>query len=125
MAMYLEQRVEQLESDRAADRVLIDTIAAGLATLTVDVRKNHEQAQRNHREAMGRVDGLRDEMNQRFAETDKRIDGLRDEMNQRIDKTNLRIDALRDETRAGFDELRRDNSEIKSILIRILEKDTK
>lgn len=106
MALYFEQRIEQLETQREEDRKLLDTVAAGIATLTVQVQKNHEQAQRNHAET-----------NQRIDETNQRIDDLRDEMNQKFDE-------LRADMNQQFGEVRQDIRDIKSTLslvIKILE----
>lgn len=79
MALYIEQRIDQLEAHAVEDGKLLETVANGLGTLTVQVQRNYEQAQRNHEQA------------QRNNElTNQRID----EVNHRIDKLDQRIDEV-------------------------------
>lgn len=77
MALYIEERVERLEAHREEDRNLLDTVAAGVANLTVQVQKNQEQTNQRIDELRGEVQeqisGLRNEMNQRFERVEEDI----------------------------------------------------
>ena len=81
MALYIEQRIDQLEAHAVEDGKLLESVAKGLATLTVQVQKNHEQAQRNHEEAQRN----HEEAQRNHLVTNNRIDDLRTDMNSRFE----------------------------------------
>ncbi|WP_375443646.1 hypothetical protein [uncultured Fibrella sp.] len=108
MALYIEQRIDQLEAHAVEDGKLLETVAKGLATLTVEFQKDREQAQQNHESTNRRID-----------ETNLRID----ETNLRVDETNLRIDHLRDDMNQQFNGVRQDISDVKvtqALILKIL-----
>lgn len=95
LSMYLEERVEQLEHLSVDQGRQIETIARGLADLTVTVNQRF------------------DEVNQRFEEVNQRFE----EVNQRFEEVNQRFDAVDkrfDKVEADVAELKTDVSELKS-----------
>ena len=93
--MYLEERVEQLETLSVDQGRQIETIAKGLADLTVTV---------NHR-----FDGV----NQRFDGVDQRFDGV----DQRFDGVDRRFDGVDqrfDEVDKRFDQVNEDIADLKN-----------
>jgi vacuolar-type H+-ATPase subunit I/STV1 len=113
MPLYIEQRIDQLEQHAINDGRLLETVATGLATLTVQVQKNHEQFLQ-----------FREETRQQFFEVNQRID----DTNQRIDDTNQRLDKLQAEFYEFRKEVREEFSSLKAtmtLMMRFLEEKLK
>ncbi|GGM76238.1 hypothetical protein GCM10010967_04770 [Dyadobacter beijingensis] len=112
--MYLEQRVEQLESVTVEHGKQIDMIAAGLATLTTTVNNGFEEM----RMRFSRIDERFDEHDARF----DRLEARADRIEARLDEHDIRFDRIEAklaEHDARFDriELRLDRLEVQVVQI--------
>ncbi len=61
-----------------------------------------------------KIDGLKEDMNTRFDETNRRIDNLQDEMNTRLEIVDKRMHLLQSDINRQFKEVRQDIKNIKS-----------
>jgi archaellum component FlaC len=120
MPLYIEQRIDQLEQHAIHDGKLLETVASGLANLTVQVQKNHAQFLQFREEVNQRFDAVDqrfDAVDQRFDAVDQRFDGI----DKRIDGIDRRIDEFRVE-------MKEELSSIKTMLtltVRLLEEKLK
>ncbi len=95
LTMYLEERVEQLETLAVDHGRQIETIAKGVADLTVTV---------NHR--FDRIDDRFDQIDKRFSQIDERF--------SQIDERFVQIDERFDRVEKDISELKSDVSELKA-----------
>jgi hypothetical protein len=87
MPVYIEQRIDQLEQHAINDGKLLETVANGLANLTVQVQKNHEQFLQFREETQQRfeaIDRRFEAVDRRFDAVDRRIDEFRAEMKEEL-----------------------------------------
>ena len=58
VALYIEQRIDQLEAHAVKDGRLPETVAKGVATLTLQVQRNQEQTNQLFNRTNQRIDDL-------------------------------------------------------------------
>lgn len=92
--MYLEERVDQLEALSIDQGRQIETIAKGLADLTVTVNHRFNQVD----ERFNQIDERFRQVDERFREVDERfrqVDERFDQVDQRLDQMNNDIAELK------------------------------
>lgn len=105
--MYLEERVEQLETIATDQGRQIELVAGGLATLTVEVRGIRQDMT----DGFARVDRQFEQVDLRFEQVDLRFDSVDqrfDSVDQRFDSVDQRFDELREEFAGEFTKVRQE-----------------
>ncbi len=106
--MYLEERVEQLEALAVDQGKQAETIAKGVAKLTVDTQQGIDdlkQGQAELRQEVTRLADLSDGTNERLTQLDRKMDQRLDQVNGKFDQVDnsfLQVDTRFDEVNDKF-----------------------
>ncbi|OIN58355.1 hypothetical protein [Arsenicibacter rosenii] len=128
--MYLEQRVEQLEQLTVDHGRQIESIAKGLAELTIDVKSNRQETLRGFeevRQQFKQVDQRFDQVDQRFEQVDQRfeqVDRRFEQVDQRFEQVDRRFDQVEEQFKAVHAQLA-DIRQVQTLILTILQEKLK